>query len=542
MSETTKMLLQQVPIFGHLTPDIIADIGSFSRKKYLSAGEILFSEGDRATTCYIIKDGNLEILKTDPATQKPYRLAIRGKGEFLGEMSLLEESPRFATAKAIGDCVVLEISRDDFVRLIGQNPIIAMKVMEALSSRLRQADLKMINDLQIKNEQLEQAYSRLQETTAELEKSVSNLKTANRFLEKIISASEFFIIVTDSAGKVFIFNDAAKRIFGYSFQEAAGQHVAELLRPSGKGDIKTEVEEFLGKGEIFKGEMLAENKDGQKLFIELVGARVFSERGNDYASLYMGRDITAEKNLERQMIILERMATRGELAAEIAHELNNYLSIVIGNLELLQMDLESGKNSNVERKINAMKDGLDRITKFTDGLMMYSRPASKKEIFDLHEFLDNELFFIKTQSRFDGVEFECEFDREIPPIIADKSQLQQAILNLLNNAADALISSGRDDRKIIVKTSYLRETNSLKISIIDNGIGLSPENLAKVFRQHFTSKQTGHGFGLLAVKRVVKNHGGKVWAENNPDGGAIFCMEFPVNLGSPVAAESTVTD
>ncbi len=541
MSETTKLLIGQVPIFGHLPQDLISDLSAVAKKKHLSSGEVLFLEGDRASTCYIIKEGTLEILKNDSATGNTYRLALRSKGEFLGEMSLLEESPRFATARAIGDCVVLEISREDFTRLIGQNPIIAMKVMESLSSRLRQADLKMINDLQIKNEQLEQAYRRLQETSNELEQSYTNLKTANKFLEKIISSSQFFMIVADAGGKVFIFNDAAKTTFGYSFQEAAGRTIRELLQPAGKDDVIEEIEKCLAQGQVFRGETLAVNKSGDRIFVELVGARVFNERGGDFASLYMGRDITAEKNFERQMLTLERMATRGELAAEIAHELNNYLSIVIGNLELLQMDLDSGNIASASRKINAMKDGLDKITRFADGLMMYSRPVPHKEKFDLQRFLENELFFIKAQNRFDDVQFICEFAPNMPPITADKSQLQQALLNLLNNAADALSANDKTNRLIKIKATYIENSSSIRISIIDNGVGLSPENLGKVFRQHFTSKSTGHGFGLLAVKRVAKNHGGKVWAENNPEGGAIFNIEFPISLESAAIAGTVPT-
>jgi two-component system sensor kinase FixL len=243
----------------------------------------------------------------------------------------------------------------------------------------------------------------------------------------------------------------------------------------------------------------------------------------------MGRDVTEEKNIERQMILLERMATRGEMAAEIAHELNNYLSIVLGNLELLQMDLDVGKMENAPKKINSMKEGLDKMTRFTDGLMMYSRPVAKKEKFDLNVFLENELFFIRPQNRFDGVEFLCEFDKTLPPVTADKSQIQQALLNLLNNAADAMSNDSIKHKAITIRTKSLPDIFSVRISVLDNGIGLTDEDLGRVFRQHFTNKESGHGFGLLAVKRVIKNHAGKVWAEKNPSGGAIFSIEFPLS-------------
>jgi two-component system, sporulation sensor kinase E len=382
----------------------------------------------------------------------------------------------------------------------------------------------------IKNEQLAAANKRLQETTEELQRSYSNIKTANNFFEKIISASQFFIVVTDQSGKIFVFNDEAKRIFDCNFSDIAGENIGALINPSGKDDILAEIERHLADGKIWRGDILTETAAHNWIVIELVGARVFDEKGDIFASLYMGRDVTEEKNIERQMIMLERMATRGEMAAEIAHELNNYLSIVFGNLELLEMEMEMGKLDNAPKKIKSMKVGLERITKFAEGLMMFSRPAPNKERFDLNGFLESELFFIKTESRFDEVDFQHDFDERLPQVTADKSQIQQTLLNLLNNAADAISSNSDRPKTIIIKTQYFVETKTARISVIDNGVGFTEENLGRIFRQHFTTKESGHGFGLLAVKRVIKNHGGKVWAENNPEGGAIFNIEFPITF------------
>jgi signal transduction histidine kinase len=140
------------------------------------------------------------------------------------------------------------------------------------------------------------------------------------------------------------------------------------------------------------------------------------------------------------------------------------------------------------------------------------------------------LFFIRSQNRFDGVDFKYKFDSQLPHVTADKSQIQQVILNLLNNAADAISPNSDRSKTIILKTQFLPESRLARISVIDNGVGFTDENLGKIFRQHFTSKESGHGFGLLAVKRVIKNHGGNVSAERNPEGGAIFNIEFPVTF------------
>lgn len=531
MTETTKILLKKVPLFTGISDDIFNFLGDAVLERNLADSEILFREGDAGTSFFIIKAGEIEIIKGDSESEKHMRLALRGAGDFFGEMSLLEDSPRFATARAVGNCTVLELSRKSFHDLILQNPRIALDVLGVMSSRLRQSDLQMIHDLEQKNKQLEKTNAQLTETAQKLESSNQSLLSANKFLEKIISASTFFIIVTDKNGRIFIFNEAARKVFGSSFKDIAGKPVDALFANSIHQELFDEMENTIAKGEIWSGDILTQHVDGEKLFIELVGARVFDEQNEIFATLYMGRDVTNEKNVERQMILLERMATRGEMAAEIAHELNNYLSIVLGNLELLQMELSVGKTDKAENKIESMRNGLDKITKFTDGLMMYSRPATKKEEFDLHNFLDNELFFIRPQNRFDDVEFKCEFDTSLPTITADKSQIQQALLNLLNNAADAT-STNEGDRFIIIRTKFDKSTETVSISVTDNGIGLNQDSQDKVFKQHFTTKERGHGFGLLAVKRVIKSHGGKVEATNNPDGGAIFTITFPVKPDS----------
>ncbi len=531
MTETTKILLKKVPLFTGISEDIFNSLGDAVQELNLSDGEILFKEGDTGTSIYIIKSGQIEILKSEDESGKQVRLAMRSQGDFFGEMSLLEDSPRFASAKAVGKCVVLELSRAKFNELILKNPQIALDVLGVMSSRLRQSDLQMIHDLEQKNKQLETTNMQLKETADKLESSNQSLLSANKFLEKIISASTFFIIVTDKNGRIFIFNEAARGVFGRQFKDVAGKPVDALFANSIHQELLEDMEKSIAMGDTWAGDILTQRSDGSKLFVELVGARVFDDQNEIFATLYMGRDVTEEKNVERQMILLERMATRGEMAAEIAHELNNYLSIVLGNLELLQMELNIGKTDKAEAKIESMKNGLDKITRFTDGLMMYSRPASKKEEFDLHNFLDNELFFIKPQNRFDEVEFKCEFQENLPIVTADKSQIQQALLNLLNNAADAT-SANEGDRTITIRTKYDDETKTVAISVIDNGVGLNQDSYDRVFKQHFTTKERGHGFGLLAVKRVIKSHGGRVEAANLPDGGAMFTISFPVKPDS----------
>lgn len=527
MRGTVFNLLVNIPVFAGISPEIFYKMEeSIKERRYLK-GELIFKEGDPGNAFYIIKSGAIEILKGDPFKNRQIRLAIRGEGDFFGEMSLLEDSPRFAYARAVRDSVVLKIARDDFKNLVAKNPAMAMEVMGVLSSRIREADLQMISDLEKKNDQLEKTNKQLIETTQKLQKSNENIRSANKFLETIISASQFFIIVTDRTGKIFIFNDAAKNVFGSEFNDVAGCGIKDIIRPVDFDGVMEDLEQTLAKNETWSGEIITYTKNDNKKVIELVGARILDERGEIFTSLYMGLDVTEEKNIEHQMILLDRMATRGEMAGEIAHELNNYLALVQGNLELLKMNLDASNFESADAKINSIQTGLEEMTKFTDGLMMYSNPEINKEIFNFNIFIENELFFLKPQNRFDSVDIICNLDPDLPPVVADKSQLQQVLINLLNNAADATVNNERGNRMITIKTYYNTDQESVVMSIHDNGNGFTDESISKVFSQHFTTKERGHGFGLLAVKRVIKNHRGRVWAENHPDGGAVIHVQLP---------------
>ncbi|UCE67017.1 MAG: cyclic nucleotide-binding domain-containing protein [Candidatus Zixiibacteriota bacterium] len=530
MRGTVFNLLINIPVFSGISPELFYKMEKAINERKFSKGELIFKEGDPGDAFYIIKSGAVEILKGDPSKNRQIRLAIRGEGDFFGEMSLLEDSPRFACARTVRDSTVLEISREDFRNLVGKNPPMALEVMGVLSSRIREADLQMIHDLEKKNEQLEKTNRQLIETTQKLQKSNENIRSANRFLEAIISASQFFIVVTDNSGKIFIFNNAAKKVFGYEFNEVAGCEIRDIIKPIDIEDIMDDLEKTLSRAESWSGEIITTTKNKTKRVIELIGARILDDKGEIFTSLYMGLDVTEEKNIEHQMILLDRMATRGEMAGEIAHELNNYLALVQGNLELLKMNLEVGKYELLEEKLNSIQSGLEEMTKFTDGLMMYSNPEINKETFNFNIFIENELFFLRPQTRFDSVDITCELDPDLPPLMADRSQLQQVLINLLNNAADATLNNERGQRKIRIKTSYKSDEKAILLSVKDNGCGFTEECINKVFSQHFTTKERGHGFGLLAVKRVIKNHEGRVWAENDPEGGAIFRVQLPVDI------------
>lgn len=543
MSKEELELLKKASIFSSLSRNNLEKLAAmFSEERY-SAGSYIFREGDAGESFMLVKSGTVEIIKRAADGGSDIQLAERGIGEIFGEMAIIEKSPRFADARAKDDVSVLVLKKHQFEQLLGENSGVVIEIMGTLSSKLRQADIQMIKDLERKNHELNSVNDSLVKLAEELRHSNSDLARAKEFRDKIINNAPFFMIITDNNGKVAIMNSSAEKIFGISFSEASGKQLSEVINFAEKHDVPAEIDHALMAGGIWYGEIKTGRDREFPNIVEMTAINIASG-GSDHdgpSVLFMGDDVTEKRHMQRQAFQLERMATRGEMGAEIAHELNNFLAIVSGNLELLVMDINRNRYEKVTKKTDAMKDGIGRIAKFVEGLMMVARSEAKMEIFDIHQFIDNELFFLKPQIKFKDIEFVCNWGENVPSVEIDRGQLQQVLFNLLNNSSEALSEIPPGKRRVTIATSYSRDDEMIMIKIYDNGCGMSDDDYGKVFRQHFTTKKTGHGFGLLAVKRVVKSHGGRVSAEKGSDGGACFKLEFPRRVKRKAARTAQVS-
>ena len=214
----------------------------------------------------------------------------------------------------------------------------------------------------------------------------------------------------------------------------------------------------------------------------------------------------------------ERFATTAAMVGTLAHELRNPLSAAKGLVELMSRSRQPEK---VRGYSDLILKEIDRVTTLLNEFLLLGRPAEiVTEPMDPVEFLTELLPLLKGESRNYGVELRTSFDT-VPPVCADQGQLIQVILNLVRNALQA---AGENGLVVLTLTS---EDNSVRVSIKDNGPGLSPEVKEKLFKPFFTTKKRGTGLGLTVVRGIVHNHGGEIITANNPDGGAEFAVTLP---------------
>ncbi|RKX27445.1 MAG: hypothetical protein DRP45_01000 [Candidatus Zixiibacteriota bacterium] len=254
-----------------------------------------------------------------------------------------------------------------------------------------------------------------------------------------------------------------------------------------------------------------------QLAITLDNVSLLEETRAAYANL---------KALQDETIELEKMATRGEMSAEIGHELNNFIGVVSGNMELLDLHLQKQNYDKLGKYVSAITSTLEKIKTFTSNLMDLRPISSAKEIVPFDRILTEVIEYLRPQKRFRGVEIISPEQLSPTPFEADTLQIQQLFYNLFNNAADATVDS--DVRKITVSLETEAEHNRFITSIRDTGSGFDPKSLAIAFREKFTTKETGHGFGLVVCKRIIENHGGKLDIDSTPGKGTCISISFPL--------------
>ena len=237
-------------------------------------------------------------------------------------------------------------------------------------------------------------------------------------------------------------------------------------------------------------------------------------------------NITEKVLLEQYLILSEKMAAKGEMAAAIGHELNNYLTTISTNAQLLSRVIEKGQTEKIPSKVDSILDGIDKMKRFTAGLMDYSGLEAVKTPQDISTVIDEAIFFIKPLEKFKRVEIRTDIPQNIPAVNMDIGQINQVILNLLMNAAEA-IEDGNIPRGLI-NMEVRVESSKLALIISDNGPGIPEEIFPNLFKPHITSKKSGHGLGLSTCQRIILNHDGTITAANNEMGGATFTVSLPL--------------
>jgi len=243
----------------------------------------------------------------------------------------------------------------------------------------------------------------------------------------------------------------------------------------------------------------------------------------------------AEESLRKaqdELARISRITTMGELAASIAHEVNQPLSgiVINGNACLRWLATVEGPSEGLiearqasERIVRDGKRAGDVIQRLRN--VFKSAPAEKSAV-DLNEIIQEVLLLLRHQTERLKVTLQPELQSNLPPVLGDPVQLQQVILNLILNGAEAMETTPEQGRKLVIRTSA-QGIETVLVEVQDAGVGISPEALEKIFEAFYTSKPGGMGMGLSISRSIVENHGGKLGARANQGPGSTFFFSIP---------------
>ncbi len=336
------------------------------------------------------------------------------------------------------------------------------------------------------------------------------------------------IISADSFGNITFWNKAAQKMFGYTEEEVLGQPLTLLMPERYRDAYRSEMERFRSTGESYlvgkTVELSGLRKDGSEFPFELslasweVGGEAF------YTSII--RDLTERKKMEEQLILTDRLASIGELASGIAHELNNPLTSVIGFSDLL---LDQDVSDDVKEDLKVINREAQRTAGIVGNLLTFARkhPPAKHPL-DINNIIKMVLELRAYEQKVNNILVNTRFASDLPEIMVDNFQLQQVFLNIVINAEHFMIEAHRRGNLTITTE---RVDGIIRTSFADDGPGIAKGNLGHLFDPFFTTKEVGKGtgLGLSICHGIIAEHGGKIYAESKLGKGATFIVELPVS-------------
>ena len=379
-------------------------------------------------------------------------------------------------------------------------------------------------------------------------KSLENqLIGVKEFISRVMYSSASAIVAADRAGNIELMNSVAKELFGdYNGGEGKITHTEQLYPPGKAKEIMQMLrnEKIGGKGKLIIPRTTIVNARGQEIEVEMSAAIIYDDTGEESATMAIYNDlkdkIKVEKELkftQKQLAQSEKMASLGQLAAGVAHEINNPLTGVLfyASLLLEREDLDEGAMDDLRYIV----EDANRCKNIVKSLLVYSRSAdSNKNIVQINEIVAQSLKLVRDQKKFRNIKIVRYLADEMMLLNADTNKLNQVIINLIINAADAMDGNG----KITLNTYKDKLHKKVFLEVKDTGAGIPMEHLSKIFDPFFTTKEVGKstGLGLSIVYGIIDEHGGKISVKKTGAKGTTFILEFPLYVpedeGPPICS------
>jgi two-component system sensor kinase FixL len=370
--------------------------------------------------------------------------------------------------------------------------------------------------------------------------TANNLRAREAHLRSVLDTVPDATIVICEKGIIQSFNAAAERLFGHREAEVVGKNVSMLMPTPFREEHDGYIARYLATGEKriigIDRVVTGQRQDGSTFPMKLEVGEVRSGERRFFTGFV--NDLTERQATERQLEELEselarlsRLTAMGEMASTLAHEINQPLSAIANYLQGCGRLIEGIEHPNAQKIQDALAETTQQTLRAGQIIRrlreFVARGETEKRPESINKLIEEASALALVGAKEQGVKTVFRFDLRAGSVLVEKVQIQQVLLNLIRNAIEAM--HGCPQKELVVETVLLDE-GMVEIRVADTGNGLAEEILPRLFQPFVTTKPTGMGVGLSISKRIVEAHGGEMWAEPNPDGGALFAFTLESDM------------
>jgi two-component system NtrC family sensor kinase len=364
------------------------------------------------------------------------------------------------------------------------------------------------------------------------------LHQQQEFARRLIDSFPDLIFVLDNAASFTFVSPRVVEVLGFEPEEIRETELGARTHPEDRGALRAMYDEILAGRETFASvEARVRNKKGDWRRLRFHFSPLFDEMDKIDGVIISGRDVTDLKRLEEQLIQSEKLAAMGQMLAGVAHELNNPLTAILGVTELLRE--RAGADETTQRQLELTHRQARRAARIVQNLLEFSRPASpQKKPLDVNVLIERTLQLQEHSLRRNQIEVHFQPQPGLPAVMGDGNQLIQVLLNLVTNAEQA-IREVRDAGHIHIRMAL--RAGRIMVTVQDDGVGIRPEAMPRIFDPFYTTKRPGGGtgLGLSICMSIIREHGGSLDAKALPTGGSIFTLDLPI-VAEPSAPQTII--
>jgi PAS domain S-box-containing protein len=404
-----------------------------------------------------------------------------------------------------------------------------------LAASLGAAAARMIveDHFTISKGEAQELVTSFQQMQQSLRLTEEEVRRGERLLASVVQSVDDCIVTAGVDGRLVTMNRAGHRLLGYTERQVGRLGLQDLLGPEERGRATKAIARAVEAGQGWSGQVTGRTAKGQA-FPAYVSVRgIVDADGQIIGAVGVLRDLTEQVETQRRLIQREKLASLGEMAAGVAHEIRNPL----GGIKMATNLLSSGNLGGgvlSQEMARSILSGIIEIERIINSLLDFTRDTKlERGEYEVARILDPVVETVAAEGRARGVELGYgRVDRDVAAS-ADGQRLRQVFANVMKNALEA-IDTRRGDGRVVV--NLLAEEDRAVVEVIDNGAGIAPENREKIFLPFFTTKPSGTGLGMAIVKKIVDLHGGDVSVESAPGRGTRVRISLPaVALAQPLA-------